>query len=149
MSPSSAPGSPVVASARRDVTSSPGLAIALIWASTVLSGVLAPDMITGSAHEHLPMSALTGWIWALVATGYVLMAARGGRGRRSLVLGTSITWLLVAAAVVFGPVMVTGTDPTTIPLTVLIAPVAGAIVTGFLALAAATSSDQPSAQRNA
>jgi hypothetical protein len=91
-------------------------------------------MVTGSQHEHLPMAAMTGWIWAIVGTGYLMMGSRGGRATPALVLGTALTWVIVALAVIFGPTMVTGTDPTTIPLTVLLAPIAGAIVTGFIAL---------------
>ena len=120
--------------ARHDTLAVPGVAVAVIWLSTVLAAIFAPDMVTGSAHEHLPMGAMTGWIWAIVATGYVIMGARGGRSSRGLVLGTVVTWFIVGVAVVFGPTMVTGTDPTTIPLTVLLAPIAGAVVTGFIAL---------------
>ena len=139
MSHTSDVGSPVVGPSSRDLASSRGMAIAVIWGCTALAAVLAPDMVTGSAHEHLPMAAITGWIWAIIATAYVLMAARGGPGSRSLVVGTTVTWVIVALAVILGPVMVTGTDPTTIPLTVLLAPVAGAVVTGFLALASANA----------
>jgi hypothetical protein len=119
-------------------TSTVGVALAAIWLSTVAAALFAPDMVTGSAHERLPIAAMTGWVWAIVATGYVLMGARGGRSAPGLVLGTTVTWAIVGIAVVFGPALVTGSDPTTIPLTAMLAPVAGAVVTGFLALDNAT-----------
>jgi hypothetical protein len=131
-------GSPVDAvpavGTRKDMWASPGIAVAAIWISTVLFSIFAPDMVTGSEHEHLPMAAMTGWLWALVATGFVLMGARAGHASRGLALGTAITWALVCVAVIFGPTMVTGSDPTTIPLTAMIAPIVGAFVTGFIAL---------------
>lgn len=113
---------------------SPVTAVVAIWLSAVLCSVFAPDMVTGSEHEHLPMAAFTTWIWAAVASGYVLMGARGQRAGSGLVVGTMAIWLLVFVATVFAPTMVTGTDPTTIPISVFIAPVAGAVTTGFLAL---------------
>jgi hypothetical protein len=51
-----------------------------------------------------------------------------------LVLGTSALWLAVAVVSIAGPMLVTGTDPTRIPLAALIAPPFGAIATGLLAV---------------
>ncbi len=45
--------------------------------------------------------------------------------------------MTAALTSIFASPFVTGTDPTTIPLATVIAPVVGAIVTGFLALHAA------------
>lgn len=118
----------------RHVLESPTTGLAAIWLSAGLVSVFAPDMVTGSQHEHLPIAALTVWVWAAVATGYLLMGTREGRSSSPLVAGTSLVWLAVLVATVFAPVLVTGTDPTRVPIAVFVAPVAGAIATGFLAL---------------
>ena len=117
----------------RDLLASPVTAAAAIWLSAALVAVLAPDMVTGSAHEHLPIAAMTIWIWTLAATGYVLMAARRGSSLE-LTLGTAAVWLTVLLVAVFAPAMVTGTDPTQIPIAALVAPPVGTLATGFLAL---------------
>jgi hypothetical protein len=93
-------------------------------------------MVTGSAHEHLPLAAFTDWIWGAVAIAY-LAFVRGERADATLAISVSLLWLAVAITSIAAPVFVTGTDPTTIPLAALIAPTVGAIVTGFLALHAA------------
>ena len=108
-------------------------AVAAIWLCSALIAVLAPDMITGAQQEHLPIASLTVWVWTATATAYVLMATRGGSSS-TLVVGITAIWVGVLVAAVAAPLMVTGTDPTQIPLAVLVAPPVGAITTGFLAL---------------
>ena len=125
-------------SALARLASQPATAVTVIWACVVLSATLGPDMVTGSQHEHLPIGAMTIWVWASVATAYLLMGARGPGEHRTLVAGTCGIWCLVLAAVFLMPSLVTGTDPTTIPVAVFLAPVAGAIATGFLALGQST-----------
>lgn len=112
-------------------------AVVVVLASTVVA-LFAPDLVTGSAHDHLPLAALTVWPWTAAAVGYVLMAGRN-KDARDLVLGVSFVWVLVAVVVLAAPSLVTGTDPTRIPLAALIAPPFGAVVTGFLAIAHARS----------
>jgi hypothetical protein len=114
--------------------STPATAISTIWLTVVLSGLLAPDMVTGSEHEHLPIAGLTVWVWATVASWFVAMGARRVQDRSSLVVWSSCVWLVVLVAVLTLPSLVTGTDPTTIPLVVLLAPVIGAFATGIIAL---------------
>jgi hypothetical protein len=48
-------------------------------------------------------------------------------------------WVVVALAGIFAPELVTGTDPTRIPLAALVAPIAGLVATGFVALHLTTS----------
>lgn len=118
----------------------PGLAVAAIWVPTLLFSIFAPDMVTGSQQEHLPIAGLTAWVWAAAATGYVLMAMRARRapGDTSRWLGFELSvltiWVVVALAGIFAPELVTGTDPTRIPLAALVAPIAGLVATGFVAL---------------
>ncbi|MGD9958712.1 hypothetical protein [Nocardioides sp.] len=108
-------------------------AVVIVGAATAIS-ILAPDLVTGSAHEHLPLAALTVWPWAAAAVGYVLMAGRHDYSR-DLVLAVSFVWVLVAILAVGVPTLVTGTDPTHVPLAALIAPPFGAVITGFLCIA--------------
>lgn len=122
----------------------PSVAVVMIVAASTAVAVLAPDMVTGSEHEHLPLAALTVWPWTASAVGYVVMAGRRERAR-DLVLSVSFVWIFVAVVAVLVPSLVTGTDPTRIPLAALIAPPFGAVTTGFLAIAhaRATAGDRP------
>jgi hypothetical protein len=109
-------------------------AVAAIVIAAVLASLFAPDLVTGPEHEHLPLVALTIWPWAAPAVGFVLMAGQRGRARE-LVLGVISVWAAVVVLVIAVPAMVTGTDPTRIPLAALIVPPFAAIATGFLAIA--------------
>jgi len=117
-----------------DVWGSPMSAVVAIVIAAVLASVFGPDLVTGSEHEHLPLVAMTIWPWAAAAVGYVLMARRASRARE-LVIGVIVVWVAVAILVIAVPAMVTGTDPTSIPLAALIVPPFAAIATGFLAIA--------------
>lgn len=112
---------------------SPLTGIAAIWTATAVSSVLAPDMVTGSGHEHLPMALMTAWIWACVGSTYALMTPQRG-SRAGWTLSVVVVWALMAMATIVAPVMVTGTDPTSIPLAVMIGPPVAAVVTGMLSL---------------
>jgi hypothetical protein len=112
---------------------SPAVAVGAIWLSSTLIAILAPDMISGSEQEHLPLAAITVWLWIITATAYVVMATRRGSSG-SLVAGVAAVWACVLLAAVAAPVMETGSDPTRIPLAALLAPPVGALATGFLAL---------------
>jgi cytochrome bd-type quinol oxidase subunit 2 len=119
-----------------------GLAVVFIWAAVLVASIWAPVMITGSNHERLAVAAMGDWFWGGLATGLLLLAAAFARVERTdvwRVVATisAVIWIAVALASVFAPSMVTGTDPTTIPLVAMLAPIAGAIVTAFLAVFAA------------
>jgi hypothetical protein len=117
-----------------------GAAIAGIWISVILATIYAPDMITGSSHEHMPLVGFTYWIWGLAATGSVMLTAQKGIRARVDALGAWIAmavgvvgvWIGVMLVAVFGPVFVTGTDPTTLPLAALGIPIVGLFLTWFL-----------------
>jgi hypothetical protein len=118
------------------------LAIGAIWLAVLVASVFAPVMITGANHEHLAVAALGDWLWGGLATGLLLLAAAFSRPERTdvwpaIALITTFIWLAVAITSVFAPNLVTGTDPTTVPLAAMLAPIAGAIVTAFLAVYAA------------
>jgi hypothetical protein len=112
------------------------LAVGMIWVASALTAIAAPDMVSGSEHEHLPLAAITIWLWAAVASGYAAMAPV--ESARDWLLGVGLVWLTMAAAAVLAPVMETGTDPTRIPIAALVAPPVAAVVTGFLALSQVT-----------
>lgn len=124
--------------ARRALWESPAAGVAMIAAASTVLAVLAPDLVSGSEHEHLPLAALTVWPWAASAIGFVLMAARRDHARE-LVIAVSFVWVLVAVIAITVPPLVTGTDPTRIPLAALVAPPFGAVATGFLSISHARS----------
>jgi hypothetical protein len=128
-----------------------GLAIAAIWLGVVLSGMYAPDLISGSQHEHLAIVAGGDWIWGLVATAIVILAAQKGFrvGATSLVswvglaVGIAVVWIGVAMVSAWAPVWVTGTDPTTIPANAMGVPILGTFLTWFACMLFRSSVEQP------
>ena len=94
----------------------PTLAVAAIWVSTLVFSIFAP----------------------------VLMAARSRRADDDparwlgFELSVAVVWAVVALAGIFAPDLVTGSDPTRVPLAALVTPVAGMVATGFVALHATT-----------
>ncbi len=139
MASATSPVRPGDTRSQRGLWSRPATAVVVIVVASSAVALLAPDLVTGSAHEHLSLGALTIWPWTAAAVGYVVAAGRGN-GSRDLVLGVVFTWFVVAVLAVAAPTLVTGTDPTRIPLASLIAPPFGAVVTGFLAIAHARGS---------
>lgn len=112
---------------------SPVTAPMVIWVATVLMAVGAPDMVSGSEHEHLPLALITTWLWAAAATAFALMTPVRG-SLASWTLGVTVLWGLTALVAIAAPVLVTGSDPTRIPLAVIVAPPVAAVLTGLLSL---------------
>jgi hypothetical protein len=108
-------------------------ALAFIWGCAVLLGVLAPDLVSGSEQEHLPLAMFTVWLWATAATAFAAMVPRHGN-LFSWTAGVAVVWVVAALAAVLAPDMVTGSDPTSIPIAALVAPPVAAVVTGLLSL---------------
>jgi hypothetical protein len=109
-----------------------------IWVAVLLLSLLAPDLVSGSQQDHVPIAALTTWFWGGIATLVLLWAM--GRLRDSarwqpIWIGLSVATLGVwAVGTILGitlPVMVTGTDPTRIPFAAIFAPVAAAMLTAL------------------
>lgn len=112
---------------------SPLNALVAIWAASGLMAIGAPDLVTGSQHEHLPLALITVWLWAGAASAYAMMTpTRGSLARWTLAVAG--LWVATALVAVAAPVMVTGSDPTRIPLAVIIAPPVAAVLTGMLSL---------------
>ena len=112
---------------------SPWPAVGAIWVSASALAVWSPDMISGSEQEHLPLGLITVWLWASAATAYALMTPR-----RASLTGWSLAvagmWFVTLMVGLFAPELVTGSDPTRIPLAVLMAPPVAALLTGMLSL---------------
>ncbi len=117
----------------RSVLRSAGFLVGVVWIASTVAALAAPDLVSGSQHEHIPLVGLTVWLWALVATGYVLMGSRRWVSP-GFSVGVILVWGAVVVTAAWAPVMVTGTDPTEIPLSGMLAPVFGTLGTGFLAL---------------
>jgi hypothetical protein len=118
-------------------------AVVGLWVAVAAISIFAPDLISGTEQEHVPIAAITTWFWGTVATGFVLFATAFPTHDQTVRWGLTIVvlgiWGAVAAASIFAPSIVSGTDPATVPIAALIGPVAGAIATGFACLAAAWS----------
>jgi hypothetical protein len=115
------------------VFESPLTGVAAIWTCTAVTSLLAPDMVTGSEQDHLPIALMTAWLWACVGSAYALMTPKRG-SRSGWTVSVVVIWALMALVAIFAPVMATGTDPTSIPLAAMIAPPVAAVVTGMLSL---------------
>ncbi|HEU4425863.1 MAG TPA: hypothetical protein VFR67_25270 [Pilimelia sp.] len=124
--------------------------IAGIWVAVLLISFLAPDMVSGSEQQHLPVAACSTWFWGLVATGAFVWAMgrlRGNASRRPIWTGLAVTTLVVwAVATIMSltlPVFVTGTDPTRIPVGALVSPVAATVLTALAGIIAGVFSRPP------
>src|ERR671910_1122047 len=109
-----------------------------IWVAVLLLSLLAPDLVSGSEQEHLPVAAFTAWFWGAVGTMVLLWAMgrlRGSARWQPIWIGLSVVtlgiWALATILALTLPVMVTGTDPTRIPFAALFAPIAAAMLTAL------------------
>ena len=122
--------------------------VAVIWAAVAAISVFSPDMIHGSEQQHLPVAAVTTWMWgcaASIAAFVTMTRLRGDLDRRPLwiiVFGVTVAiWSAATVISIVGPTVVTGSDPTTIPMAALIAPIvamAATILAAILVLATST-----------
>ncbi len=118
-------------SERPAVTDAMG-AVACIWAAVVGISVFSPDLVSGSEQEHLPVAALGTWIWGVVATRSVAGTSLrlGSAYRQAYLTGVvGAVWTAATLVSIFGPRLVTGSDPTSLPIAALVAPIAAAVIT--------------------
>jgi cation transporter-like permease len=130
------PPSPARASGRLTWAVATIAALSTIWIAVALISVFSPDLVSGSEQQHLAVAAITTWLWGTVATiAQVALGAALVRRRRidawlvAQPVATIVVWCGAVVVSVFTPPMVTGTDPTIIPLAAIIAPIAAAAVT--------------------
>lgn len=109
-----------------------------IWVAVGLVSLFAPDMVSGSQQEHLPVAAFATWLWGLIATGAFVWGMgrlRGTAARRPIWLGLAIAtlaaWLVATLLSISLPVFETGTDPTRIPIGAIVSPMAAAVLTAL------------------
>ena len=125
-----------------------GVAIGVVVASAFATTAFAPDLVSGSQHEHLPLPALLVWLWSMPAILYLRPSSNRTVPISAADAATIVSiWVLSAAAAVFGPVLVTGTDPTRVPLAALAAPIVATLATGDVCLRAALTHEQRSTER--
>jgi len=109
-----------------------------IWVAVLLISLFAPDLVSGSQHEHLPLAAFGTWFWGAVGTMVFLWAMarlRGDAVWRGTWIGLAAVtlgiWGVSTILAITLPVFVTGSDPTEVPLAALAAPVAAAMLTAL------------------
>jgi hypothetical protein len=107
-----------------------------IWAAVVVISALSPDSVTGSEQQHVPIAAVLTWMWGLVASRSLVTTLVAQRdhpdrypGLRLLVAGVAAAWAVAAVVAITAPEIVTGSDPTRIPIWAILAPVASLLVT--------------------
>ena len=112
------------------------------------ASIFAPDLVTGRLQEHMPLTAMSAWLWGAFASGLVLLASsKSESAHRSLWqlfgVGTAGIWLIAGLVSVYAPVMVTGSDPTRLPIAALIAPIFAMVLTAYLSVYQAGASQEP------
>lgn len=113
-----------------------GLAIVAIWLATAAAAVWSPDLVTGSEQDHIPLIAMNFPIWALLGTGFAVLAPATTAVNRARVWevyagAVAVMWTVASAIAIAAPPLVTGTDPTTIPIAGVIAPIAAMAATAY------------------
>jgi hypothetical protein len=114
-----------------------------VWLAVLLISLFAPDLVSGSEQEHLPVAAFTTWFWGVVATMVLLGAMgrlRGSATWRPAWIGLSVVtlvlWGVATILAITLPVFETGTDPTQIPFAAFFAPAAAAMLTALTGVVA-------------
>jgi hypothetical protein len=114
------------------------LGIGGIWVAVVMISVFAPDIVSGSEHEHMPVAAFGTWFWGAIGTAVFLWAMGKLRGdatwRRTwigLSVATLILWGVATLVSIALPVVKTGSDPTELPVGAFFGPVGAVVLTGL------------------
>ena len=114
-----------------------------IWVAVLLISFLAPDMVSGSEQQHLPVAAFATWVWGVIGTMVFLWAMgrlRGSASWQPAWIGLSVVtlaiWALATILAITLPVLTTGSDPTRIPFAAFLAPIAAAMLTALAGVVA-------------
>src|SRR5688500_15811771 len=71
-----------------------------IWIAVLLLSLLAPDLVSGSQQDHLPVAAFTTWFWGAVGTLvflWLMSRLRGSARWRPIWIGLSVVTLVIWA----------------------------------------------------
>lgn len=117
--------------------------LCVIWVGVVVISLFAPDLVSGSEQEHLPIAAFGTWLWGALATGAVLVVMaklRPDSEARSIWVGFSVVvaaiWVAATVLSLVLPEFETGSDPTLIPFGAVFAPIAATVLTGLAGVVA-------------
>ena len=128
------------------------IGLAAIWLAVLVISLFSPDLVSGSQQEHLPLAAMTCWLWGVFATAlflWMMSRLRGSAERRPIWIGATLAvagiWLVGAILSLTLPVFETGTDPTQLPFGALFAPIAAAMLTGLVGVVAGMFARPPGA----
>ena len=117
-----------------------GAAMASVVLSAIVITTVGPDLVSGSEQEHLALPALLVWFWAGIALAHLALLDRATIGEervRAVAWATLAIWGIAAFLAIAGPQLVTGSDPTHVPIAALAAPVFAAFATSYTCLHAA------------
>ncbi len=124
--------------------------LAIIWVAVIVISLASPDLVSGSQQERLPLALFLTWIWGLIGSiGYLwgMSKLRGAASRRplwiGLVVAVAATWGIATALSVVAPVWETGTDPTSLPVWAIVAPIGAVLVTTLASVVAGIFSQTP------
>ncbi len=144
MQPASPAGSAAQAAPGTSVTAAkggylyPAVALAGVWIGVAFASIFAPDLVTGRGPslEHQPLTAMSAWVWGVIASGLVLLASSKGTNAPQSAwqlfgIGTAAIWVIAGLVSVFAPVMDVGIQ---LPIAALIAPVFAMVLTAFLSV---------------
>jgi hypothetical protein len=119
------------------------VAVASVWLAVGTLSIFAPDLVSGTEQERVPIAGLLTWLWGGLATGLIALAAgmsdTSTERWRAIAITVAVIWSVAAAAGIWSPVLETGTDPTRVPLAAILAPIAATVATAFIAVYAAGS----------
>ncbi len=109
------------------------LSITGIWASVALTSIFSPDLVAGSDPTSIPIAAMISPMAGAIATGFLFIVELGRKSSNSWLSISILTiWMAVALVSIYAPELVTGSDPTTLPLAAVISPPVGAGASGFV-----------------
>lgn len=113
-----------------------------IWVVVLVVSIFAPDLVSGSQQEHMPLAACSTWIFGAAGTAAVLSTLamlRGDASRQPIWVGysilVSVVWVVAMILALTLPELETGTDPTLIPFGAIFAPLGAAVVSGLAGVA--------------
>jgi hypothetical protein len=119
------------------------LGTAGIWVAVALISLFAPDMISGSEQQHLPIAAFTAWLWGAIGTGFFVWSMGKLRGSSRWIstwigvsVATLLVWTVATIIAITAPEFVTGSDPTRIPFAAIFAPMGAVGLTALVGVVA-------------